>query len=177
MIRKNNLLTLPALLILIMPIIIMSSGCRQANEEFAIYLTENSVSPSQMPALSQVKLASQPLIDINDIVTYDAKTHEIVLTENAYQRILHLQVPTSGTSFVVCAGGKPIYDGAFWTPISSQSYSGIIIEKPLASNDVHSIQISPGYPAFSFFQGEDRRNDPTIMNALEKAGKLINNEK
>ena len=102
------------------------------NEGFAIYLTKGDIPPSQMEALSHVDIADKPVIGLDDIVSYNSTNHEITLTENGMKNISSLQVPTSGKSFLVCVNKSPIYWGAFWTPISSQSFSGVTIEIPLA---------------------------------------------
>ena len=72
------------------------------NEGFAIYLTKGDISPSQMEALSHVDIADQPVIGLDDIVSYNSTNHEITLTENGMKNITGLQVPTSGKSFLVC---------------------------------------------------------------------------
>jgi hypothetical protein len=85
---------------------------------------------------------------------------------------MQLEVPTSGKSFVVCVDKGAIYWGAFWTPISSQSFNGVTIWVPLFSQQENTIKIELGYPSESYYQGEDPRSNPIIMESLEKAGKL-----
>jgi len=156
-------------------VLLMSSGCSAPNHEgFAIYLTKGDIPPTQMPALSHVDIAEQPVIAINDIITYNAKTHEITLTTNAFDRISSLEVPIRGKSFVVCVDRKPIYWGAFWTPISSISFDGVTIWKPLSSQEPKIIKLELGYPSLSFYGGEDPRNNAEVMKSLEQAGKLTN---
>ena len=154
---------------------LISSGCSSSNiEGFAIYLTRENIPPEQMPALSHVDIAEQPVIATNDIVSYNATTHEITLTTDAFKRISGLEVPVRGRSFVVCIDRSPIYWGAFWTPISSISFDGITIWKPLGSQEAKIIKLEPGYPSSSFYRGADPRNNPAVMESLERAGKLIN---
>ena len=143
-------------------------------EGFAIYLTKGDVPPSQMEALSHVDIVDKPVIGLDDIVSYNSTNHEITLTENGMKNITSLQVPTSGKSFLVCVNKSPIYWGAFWTPISSQSFSGVTIEMPLLSGQkAGTISINLGYPAQSFYRGEDPRNNPVVLDSLRQAGKLI----
>ena len=145
------------------------------NEGFAIYLIKGDIPPSQMEALSHVDIADKPVIGLDDIVSYNSTNHEITLTENGIKNISSLQVPTSGKSFLVCVNKSPVYWGAFWTPISSQSFSGVTIEVPLLNGqEVRTISISLGYPAESFYRGEDPRNNTTVMESLKQSGKLIN---
>jgi hypothetical protein len=110
---------------------------------------------------------------MKDIITYNAQTHELKLTTSAFERISQLDVPVRGKSFVVCVDRKPIYWGAFWTPISSISFDGVTIWKPLSLEEPHVITLELGYPSSSFYGGEDPRNNPEVMRSLEQAGKLI----
>ena len=144
------------------------------NEGFAIYLTKGNIPPSQMEALSHVDLVDQPVIGLDDIVSYNSTNHQITITENGMKNITSLQVPTSGKSFLVCVNKSPIYWGAFWTPISSQSFNGVTIEIPLLSGQAtRTISINLGYPAASFYRGKDPRNNPVVLDSLRQAGKLI----
>jgi hypothetical protein len=147
------------------------SSCN-AQEGFAIYLTKDDIPVSQMEALSHVEIADEPVISSDDIISYNKETHEIELTANAYERVQALKVPTSGKSFVVCVDKGLIYWGAFWTPVSSQSFNGVTIWVPAFSQQEDTIKIELGYPSASFFQGEDPRANPQIFESLEKAGKL-----
>jgi hypothetical protein len=150
-------------------------GCSTAKGEgFAIYLTREDIPPSKMEALSHVEIAEQPIISIQDIITYNAQTHEIKLTEAAFERISQLEVPVRGRSFLVCIDKTPIYWGAFWTPISSMSFDGVTIRKPLGSQESKIITLQLGYPSSSFYEGEDPRNNDEVMKSLEQAGKVIN---
>ncbi len=173
-----------AMLALVITFSMIFTGCSKSavpeekvtadgEEGFAIYLTKEDVPPSQMEMLSHVELAEKPEIALDDIVSYDAGTHEIVLTEEAFARIAGLAVPTTGKSFLVCLDGAPVYWGAFWTPVSSQSFDGITIWMPMGSTEP-VIQLKPGYPEPEFSSGRDERNNTAIMQSLKDAGKLIN---
>ena len=154
-------------------IIVLLGGCTDSKGEgFAIYLTKEDTPPAQMPALSHIDIAEQPIIEMNDIISYSAKTHEITLTANAFDRISNLEVPVRGKSFVVCVDKKLIYWGAFWTPTSSISFDGVTIWKPLSSRDPKLIKLELGYPSSSFYEGKDPRNNAEVMESLEQAGKL-----
>ncbi len=154
-------------------VLLVSAGCSApADEGFAIYLTKDDTPPSQMEMLSHVDIAEEPIIALDDITSYDAATHEMTLTQEAFDRILSLEVPTSGRSFLVCVDGSPLYWGAFWVGYSSQSFDGVTIWKPLGVRDATIVTLGLGYPASSFYQGEDPRNNPLVMAALERAGKL-----
>jgi hypothetical protein len=142
-------------------------------EEFAIYLTREDIPPAKMATLSQTDLADVPLISIKDIIYYNSQTYELKLTSEAFQRICNLKVPVQGKSFIVSVDKKPVYWGAFWTPISSISFNGITIWQPIKTAKPEVITFETGYPSSSFYGGNDPRNSPEILNSLEKAGKLI----
>lgn len=148
------------------------STTSQVSGGFAIYLTRDDIPVSQMEVLSHVEIADEPVISIDDIISYDWETHEIELTPGAYERVIGLQVPTSGKSFVVCIDKAPVYWGAFWTPVSSQSFDGVTIWIPSFNVKENTIKLELGYPSSGFFTGEDPRASPDIMQSLEQAGKL-----
>ncbi len=159
--------------VIILGILFASCSCSKAEGEgFAIYLTKDDIPPTRLPVLSYVNIEEQPLIGVNDIVKYDAGTHEITLTSNAYKKITDLEVPVSGKSFIVCVDKQIIYSGAFWTPLSSLSYDGITICMPLGSQETNVIHVELGYPSSSFYTGEDTRDNPKIMESLKRDGKL-----
>jgi hypothetical protein len=150
------------------------SGTLMGGEGFAIYLTRDDIPPDQMEIQSHVDLADQPVISIKDIITYNGQTHEIKLTDQAFERITQLEVPVRGKSFLVCVDRAPIYWGAFWTPISSMSFDGVTIWKPLGPLELKVITLELGYPSSSFYKGGDPRNNTVILQSLEQSGKLIN---
>lgn len=155
-------------------VILMPNGCAVPKSEgFAIYLTRGDIPPAQMPGLNHVDIADQPIIGMSDIITYNAQTSELKLTQSAFKRISQLDVPTSGKSFIVCVDKNPVYWGAFWTPISSQSFDGVTIWKPYNSSGPYVVTLELGYPSSSFYGGEDPRNDPEIISSFDQAGKLI----
>ncbi len=143
-------------------------------EGFAIYLTRDDIPPSQMEMLSHVDIADQPVVSLDDVITYTAQTHELKLSDAAFERIVQLEVPVRGRSFLVCVDHAPIYWGAFWTPVSSMSFDGVTIWQPLPNQDLKIVTIELGYPSSSFYGGEDPRDNPVVIDSLDKAGKLIN---
>ncbi|HEY94546.1 MAG TPA: hypothetical protein G4O15_06360 [Dehalococcoidia bacterium] len=143
------------------------------SEGFAIYLTRDDIPPLKMEVLSYVEIAEEPIISINDIITYDALTHRIELTADAFERISQLEVPVNGKSFLVCLNQSPVYWGAFWVSYSSFSFEGITMMKPLGEES-SAMTIGLGYPAPGFFNGTDPRSNPDIMKSLKESGKLIN---
>ena len=161
------------LVVIIVCMLLTWSGCSTTNHEgFAVYLTKGDTPPAQLSALSHIDIADQPVIATDDIVSYNAATHEITLTTEAFDRISRLEVPVRGKSFVVCVDRKPVYCGAFWTPISSMSFDGVTIWKPLGPQEAKVIKLELGYPSASFYGGADPRNNVEVMESLRQAGKL-----
>ena len=119
-----------------------------------------------------MELGNIPIVSKKDIVSYDRQTHEIILAPEATERLLKLDVPVNGKVFVVCVDRRPVYWGAFWTPICSMSFDGATILKPLSPN-VNTIKIELGYPSGSLFNGDDPRAESRVIKSLEKAGKLL----
>lgn len=105
-----------------------------------------------------------------DIIYYNKTSHEIQLTDAGIEKLEGLKVPLNGTGFMIKVEGREIYRGAFWSPISSLPYHGVVIETLVNKN---IIKIEAGYPS-SQFQGEDPRNNTKIFDYLEKVGKLTN---
>ena len=82
-----------------------------------------------------------------------------------------MPIKAEGIPFVVCVGEQRIYSGAFWTPVSSISYNGVVIMEPYDETQT-TIQIALGYPVADIFTGPDPRADARIIQALEKDEKL-----
>ena len=158
--------------------IIIFSGCTTPKGEgFAIYLTGEDIPPARMEALSHVEIADRAIISMADIITYNPQTHELKLTDAAFERISRLEVPVGGRSFLVCVDRAPVYWGAFWTPLSSMSFDGVTIWQPLSPWEPGVIKLELGYPSPSFYTGVDPRNNAEVMKSLVQAGKLVNNRK
>lgn len=149
---------------------------QSSGDEFAIYLLAEDVKSAALLTAdpNAVRLDEKPIISTGDIRSYDASTHEIRLTSAAYQRILELftvPVDTDGLPFAVCAGGGPVYLGAFWTPLSSLSFDGVVIMQPMTP-ETDTIRIELGYPGPDLVIMKDPRSDERILQALRRAGKL-----
>ncbi len=111
------------------------------------------------------------VISDDDIVSYNETSHQIVLEETGITRIKQLgMIPVNGTGFVVMAGEQPIYTGAFWTPISSIDYHGVVVVIEVPVRDTVTFEL--GYPG-SFPDSTDPRDDPRIFNVFRSLGKLV----
>lgn len=170
--RLSNLVA-AGLVLIALGIPLISGGCSTKDEGFAIYLTTGDIPPSKMEALSHVDIADKPVIASSDIISYKSSAHVIELTTDAFDRIASLKIPLSGKSFVVCVDKKPIYWGAFWTIMSSMSFGGVTVMQPLPTQEAKTITLELGYPTQSFYNGTDPRGNAEIIQAMEKAGKLV----
>jgi len=147
-----------------------------ASEGFAIYLLAEKLSPAEVARADPgtLELEDEPILSTEDIVAYARGTHQVTLTPSAMERLGQLKVPVSGAGipFVVCVDKEPIYRGAFWSPLSSLSFDGVAIMLlpgvlPGARLDYVRIE------ANSVGERPDPRSDPRILQALERAGKLV----
>ena len=159
--------------ILLVLFLLSLSGCKTENSEgLAIYLFANDVEPQDLSILSHLELADTPFLTEKDIISYQENSHIIELTAKGIEKIQKLKVPVHGKAFTLCVNHEPIYTGAFWVAYSSISYDGVVIETIFVSSDNPKIQLQLGYPDSSFFQGEDPRADPRIMEELSRVDKL-----
>jgi len=170
--QSGRSVALLALFAACIPFVSATCSTPSTGGEFAIYLTRDDIPPAHMGALSHIEIADEPLISMDDVVAYHVATHEIILTSKAFNRVASLEVPVSGTSFVVCVDKSPLYWGAFWTPLSSLSFDGVTIWQPLGTSGSASVQIRLGYPWTTSDVADDPRNHPEVLAALYEAGKL-----
>jgi len=163
------------LYVILLALILM--GCTPSQTGgFSIYLLADEIPASELSKvdLHALELQGEPLLSIDDVITYWKGTHEIEVTAEAYERIeqlYSLPVGVDGLPCVVCMGRDPVYAGAFWTLASSLIYEGVVIYQHF-DRDAHVIRIELGYPTSEAFRGEDPRSDPRILQSLEAAGKL-----
>jgi hypothetical protein len=125
--------------------------------EFGIYLVENG------------KL----IISDKDIISYNKTNHEIKLTKGGIERLKELDLYQR--KFVIKLNGIEMYEGAFWSNLSSRIYDGVVIlDIHLIQEEVtDSITIEPWYPPTLFKGTEDPRLSTEIFNYFQRIGKLI----
>jgi len=148
----------------------------QPQGEFAIFLLDQDIQPAEIKNtdLDNLALSPTPLISTADILAYDRETHQIELTQDAFERVTNLYtlpVDVDGIPLIVAVGSQPIYSGAFYTPLSSLSFDGVTILQPF-TQETNTISLSLGYPSWEAFTGQDPRADPRIISALRGSGKL-----
>lgn len=77
-----------------------------------------------------------------------------------------------GRPFAIFVGDEPIYAGAFWPSIWSQSYDGVNIDTFDFKGDFPILKVRFGYPNEKFTTGPDPRADERIFKAFEDAKML-----
>jgi len=134
-------------------------------------LLSNQLQPSSKWFGIYILESGELVISDKEIISYNKTSHEIRLTEEGVRKIeaLSFGVPMYGKPFVIKLDGRGIYNGSFWSPISSVSASGIVIDTFVQDN---TIRIEAGYPSSEFFKGIDPRNNSEIFEFFRKAGKL-----
>jgi hypothetical protein len=154
-----------------------SAAATQSQQNtFAIYLLARSIDTRTLAQdqgqWKQLALASVPVISDADIISYDFSNHAMRLGPEAIKRLP--KPPVTGTPFVIVVNGERIYQGAFYTSLSSISYAQpvIVIDNPdPARRQGDVLLIEAGYPA-KMARGADLRSDERIKTALSKLGKL-----
>lgn len=154
-----------------------AAAAQTQQNTFAIYLLAGLIDTRSLARdqgqWKQLPLSSAPVISAADIILYDFSNHAMRLRPEAIKRLPN--PPISGTPFVVVVNGERIYQGAFYTSLSSISYGQPVIvvdnPNPAQPRPVDVLLIERAYPA-QLARGEDLRSDERIKNALSKLKKL-----
>ncbi len=163
--------------LLVLTLVLSLSACApaasQREDGVAIYLPTQAMSGRDILAadLAKVVLQPEPIVAAKEIVYYSASDHDLVVLPAAIGRVSGLKVPVQGLGFVICDGSKPLVAGAFWTPISSLSFEGLTINVPFGSEETR-LHLYRGYPMLDEPMPNDPRNDPRLLDALRRMGKL-----
>jgi hypothetical protein len=139
----------------------------------AIYLPREQLSGREMLAadLGSLPLQAQAFIPADEILSYSASSHDLALRRAAIDRLAKLSVPVQGLGFVICDGSRPLVAGAFWTLISSLSFEGLTINVPFGALDT-TVHLYSGYPMMDGAASDDPRDDPRLLEAFRRDGKL-----
>jgi hypothetical protein len=150
------------------------SGCAKSGGRVDIFLLDPGLTVPEaleMP-LTQLPLATEPLIADEDILSYDWKTHRFEITETAMDRVMEMEVPVSGVPFAVAVDRQPVYVGAFWVLWSSLSFDGVVIIPPM-EKEATSLVLEAGYPGYPIDETwSDPRPDERIFQVLKESGKI-----
>ena len=153
-----------------MGLIACESGLDSAStSDFAIYrLKDSKLAASQVWAqpIDELVLADVPLVALRDLKSYSWQTHEFRVTAEVDSQFVMLKRtigPVGGIPFVVTVGNERIYLGAFW-----YAYSSLAPQVPYIEVTFNEHRICRGW----IDQGDDKRNDRRIYDALKRAGVL-----
>ncbi len=91
-----------------------------------------------------------------------------------YEGIPKLKDTLYKRNFVVRVNGEDIYEGKFYSMLSSLYFGGVVIMDAMIrlDNEHNMIYISYGYPTSSFASKRDPRNNPIILAYLDGHGLL-----
>ena len=120
---------------------------------------------------STVKAKDSPLLNYEDLISYNSKVYKFEISEQAEQLLENIQ-DLSG-AFAIKVDNELIYTGYFVPGYSSRLYAWNIIDPIMSSFSgecfVRRISFQGGsQPSYG-----DKRNDPRILDAFRTAGKLI----
>ena len=109
-----------------------------------------------------------------DIVSYNAISHELILTGECVERIRGMKGYLEG-SFAITVDGEEVLSGIFVPPIISRSYpsSQVVIIYPTFDSNYSVMRMQMGYP-WDGLVSQDPRDDPRIAQYFEATGRLVN---
>ncbi len=126
------------------------------------------------------------LISDKDIKIYNKKEHKILLNEQGiakWNSLINYDTTVNPArpvmegglyqkEFIIKLDDELIYEGKFWSLLSSASFSGIVIIDAVMPVDStgHWIEIDNGYPAP--ISDVDLRSDSRVFDFFEAKGKL-----
>ncbi|MFH1252931.1 MAG: hypothetical protein V1664_01180 [Candidatus Uhrbacteria bacterium] len=134
-------------------------------EKFAVYLTETD----------------QMIFSEDDLTSYEAATGIFTFTEDgakkmqAYQTTQYIDTGLYQKSFVAKLGDEKMYQGKFWTGLSSMGLIDdiIISDVVMIGPDFNTLTISVGYPnGLVPADSEKQINNPQLIEHFKEIGKL-----
>lgn len=157
--------------IILTALVLTLSGCEK-NSDFGleIYLLKDyQTKQNSFEIISGTeKLSKDPIIDYNNVVSYDSTDHYFVIDSLKAQQMSKTVWPTSGTPFAVTVNRQIIYSGYFIPGFSSMGADWYSID-PLALQ--RKLRVTLGYPVDQV-KNQDLRNDLRIITLLIKDHKL-----
>ena len=97
----------------------------QLDEKQAVLLMNEEITGDVQYLIKQIQLPDQPLISFNDIIYYEWKNHEIILSKDGWKKCKEeitmkrtLSCGSNGLPFVVAIDRKPIYLGFIGNALS-----------------------------------------------------------
>lgn len=172
----RNILLMVSLLTIIL-------SCSETNEplvdnEFSIYMVKDTTNNSPYEvSINNLILEEEPVISLNDIISYSWDIHQIEFSDDAKER-LKLKEPLYGKYFVLSASNQRMYWGIFIFDICSSTINRPVINIPSTlgmsqSYLSNSFRIDRAYPVYLGNEDDpDIRENEIIYNVLKQSGKL-----
>ncbi len=149
-----------------------STSSNNVENDFGIYLLKDSLlttSFAKINKLESLGIQSAPIINLNDVISYDWSIHKMNLHSEAFDRFKTLDtkaISTDGLPFIIIVHGERIYLGNIYPCYSS-----------LIHIDLPSINIAP-FTEMRINRAlgayEDKRVDQRIYRVLQSNNKLKN---
>lgn len=155
------------------------TGCAKDNTfrptggvvEFYLIDTYQTSGPNFQIDETTVSIKGDPLVLYPDLLTYDSSAHSFEILDAARERISNLEHSAHGIAFALIADRELIYTGYFWPSYSSAVCEWVTID-PLQLFSGNTLTVNLGYPG-EWPGVPDRRNDPRLLEILERDNKLI----
>jgi hypothetical protein len=161
------------LVVILTVLIITLSGCeKDSGIGLEIYILQDyqTETPSHEIISGSEKLSKDPLIYYSEIISYNSTDHFFVIDPVKADQLRKKSWPTSGTPFALTIDKQIIYSGHLIPGYSSSGSDWYSID-PLSLGG--KLRVTLGYPGDQpNFRDTDRRNDPRIINLLDKDHKL-----
>ena len=145
------------------------ASLKAVNDEVYFYCVQSSKEMLEVTNLNGLQLELEPLINWDEIVSYNSLNYHIKIKKSATKRIL----ASEGKTFVVIVNGERIYSGKIWSAMSSVELlcPNILIQDVLKGDE---FLIRYGYPKHLSLgdSGKDVRNRPELLNCLRRGDKL-----
>lgn len=113
---KNGIIIAILIIIFLILILFISNRVISHNDNIFIYCLNNDTG---VKTGKEVRLPKEAIISIRDIQSYKWEEHEIVLTEEGWEKInkkITMQnLGTTGISFLLTINSKILYRGFFWS--------------------------------------------------------------
>jgi hypothetical protein len=162
----------PIVIMLTVFLIILTSCEKDSGFGLEVYLLKDyqKVGSSSEIIAGSEKLYKNPIINYNEIISYDSTNHYFQIETTKAQEFNKQNWSVQGTAFALTINKSVIYSGYFMPGYSSLGLDWISID-PLSIDS--KIRVSLGYPVdWSQLANRDPRNDFRIISFLKHDNKL-----
>lgn len=155
-------------------ILILFTGCWPQSQ------TDNGLKNNADSFSVYLKDSNEEIFSEEDLLSYDPETHTFTFTPQGAEKMksyqLTAQVDTGlyQKSFKVRVGSEEVYEGKFWTALSSLSEPGIVMtDVMMVGPEQNTLTLSLGYPGEELSsQNGSLLDDPRIVDYFRSVNKL-----